>query len=183
MTLSVDSTPLSPTCNSYVGSAEMETYVAERVTDATAKATWLALTSALKAAYLVNATRAIDTVADFIGYQYSRDQKLKWPRYDAWVEGYLLDVTTFPHQVRDATAEMALWIASNGGAMFVQQAGAAFDAIKVGPINIDFNEYGNGPQFKYFPDIVAYLLRDIADVTNPPIPGSAMVKTVRLIRA
>ena len=182
MALVVDNTPLSPTCNSYASVAVMDTYVTDRVPDPAVKVAWDALTDPLQAMYLVNATRALDSVCDWIGYRYSRDQKLDWPRYDAWIEGYLLDVVTFPQAVIDAACEMAIWSMQNAGLVSVSQ-NASFDSIKVGPIAIDFNEGVGGVSEKYFPDIIAMILRDYAGFSNPQLPNSQQLKTVKLIRA
>lgn len=183
MTITVDAVPLSPTCNSYVTVAEADAYVTDRITDAPTKTAWSALSADAKATAVVNATRAVDNFADFIGSKYSRDQNLKWPRYNAWVDGYYLDPDKVPLAIKEATIEMAAWTTVNKGQIAVEQAGAAYDSIKVGPINIDFNESNNGPQYKYFPDIVAYILTDYGTVNNPQLPASNQVKTVRLIRA
>jgi hypothetical protein len=132
--------------------------------------------------YVVNATRSVDASCDWIGYKYSRDQKMDWPRYDVWVDTFMLDVTIVPAAVKEATCEMAIWSMSNNGLVAVGQ-NAAFDSIKVGPINIDFSEAVGGSSDKYFPDIVAMLLRDLGSMSNPPLPGARQMKVARTYRA
>jgi len=182
MPLVLDNEPLSPTCNTYVSAAEMAAYVQDRCPDSAVGVAWRALSNELKATYLVNATRSIDMIGDWIGSKYSRDQNLDWPRYNAWVDQWLLDSTLFPERLKEATCEMAIWSMQNAGLVAVAQD-AAYDAIKVGPITIDFNQQVQGPLNKYFPDIVAYLLKDLGSVNNPEIPGANMVRQVKLVRA
>lgn len=181
MALTVVATPLDPACNSYVSLAEMVTYVSERMSEADAEL-WNELDSASKARYVVNATRALDSFVEWIGVRYSDTQKLKWPRFEAEVDGVDLDYLTFPQAVKHATCELAFWMASNDGSVAVRQQ-AAFDSVKVGPININFNEQAGGSLDKYFPDSVAIILRDYGSIANPNLPGSKQVKMARLLRA
>lgn len=181
MALVVDNDPFSSSANSYVSLAEMLTYVTERVPDAAVLTAWNALSTPQKSMYVVNATRSIDSISEWIGSKYSRDQKLDWPRYDAWVDGYMLDVTIVPDAVKEATYEMAIWSMQNAGLVAVSQ-NYGFDSIKVGPINIDFNESAGGSKDQYFPDVVAMILEDLASVSNPQVPGSRTIKMAKLFR-
>jgi hypothetical protein len=160
----------------------MEEYVSTRVADTELSAQWLALSEDIQSMYLVNSTRSIDGFSEWIGRKYSRDQGLSWPRYDAVVDGYLVDNITFPARVKEATAEMALWSLQNSGAVSTTNS-ATYDSIKLGPIVIDYSESAAGSADKYFPDIIAYLLKDLAQLSNPSLPSSKMGKTVRLNRA
>ena len=182
MALVVVSDPLNPSANSYVSLAEMLDYVTTRVPDSSVLTAWTALTADQKAMYVVNATRSIDSSCEWFGLKYSRDQRMDWPRYDVWVDSFMLDVTIVPQAVKEATCEMAIWTMSNNGLVAVGQ-NAAFNSIKVGPINIDFNESVGGSADKYFPDIVAMLLRDLGVMSNPSLPGSRQMKVARTYRA
>lgn len=182
MAIVLDAAPLSPTCNTYVDESEAAAYVTDRISNSAVKAAWTALTAELRATYLVNATRQIDSIAEWIGEKYSRDQRLDWPRFDAVVDGYYVDNTTFPQPVKEATVEMALWLMGNDGEIS-QSQDAAYDSIQVGPISIDFNEKVSGAKDKYFPDIVAYILRDYAMLGEPGLPSANSVRVVRLVRA
>lgn len=184
MPITVVALPFDTTCNSYVSSEDMETYVTDRVVDASQKATWAGLTDDQKASYLVNATRSLDSLFDWFGYKYSRDQKLKWPRADVYVEGYWVDNTTFPEPVVQATCELALFMAENEGATSVT-SGGQFDSLAVGPLKIDFNEASPASLTgtKFFPDILPILLKDYGTVAMPDIPGASTLKQSRLVRA
>lgn len=182
MALVVDTSPFSLTCNSYASLAGMADYVSTRVPDPAVDTAWTALTTAQKSMYLVNATRSIDSYVEWIGDRYSRDQKLKWPRVNAYVEGFLLDQISFPARVVEATYEMAIWMMANSGEVAIDQS-SSYDMIKVGPITIDFNQQALGSAKQYFPDIVAALLKDLGSVQDPDLPGQSKLKIATLHRA
>jgi phage gp36-like protein len=182
MALVIDTTPLSPTCNSYGSLAGIIEYVSTRVPNATTVTAWEDLDTEVQSMYLVNATRAIDMYVEWIGDRYSRDQRLDWPRVNAYVDSYLVDQITFPLPVVEATYEMALWMMANAGEVYVDQS-SSYDAIKVGPITIDFNQQALGSAKQYFPDIVAAILRDYGTIENPNLPGQMTLKQARLQRA
>jgi len=159
----------------------MGLYLRDRVSE-TVFDLWDALDVEVQRTYMVNATRFLDYAVEWIGDRYSRDQRLDWPRVNAFFDGYYLDPITFPQQVMDAACEMARWMMENDGVISVAQ-NAAFDSIKVGPIAIDFNENVSGTKDKYFPDVVAYILSGLGTVQPPDIPGSNRLKQVKLQRA
>lgn len=182
MALVVNSTPLDPANNSYASLAGSDEYVSTRIPDAAVQTSWAALTAELKGAYLVNASRTLDDLCNWIGDKYSRDQGLRWPRVNAYVDGYLLDSTTFPKAVVEATVEMAVWSMTNSGDVSTS-SNAQYDSIKVGPIAIDFNEGAGLPANFYFPDIVAMLLRDYGGIQAPELPSGNMLKQAYLVRS
>lgn len=183
MPLVLDNVPMSPTCNSYASLAEMSAYVEERVADPAVAVAWEALAEPLQIMYLVNSTRSVDSFADWVGERYYSQQRLDWPRYNTWVDGrYWLEVDVFPRQVIEATCEMAIWMMTQSGVV-AQAQNLAFDSIKVGPLTIDFNESAGGTLNKYFPDILAIILKDLATLSNPDLPGANRLKVARLTRA
>lgn len=182
MPLVVVTDPFAPGCNSYVSVAGADDYVATRVADPAVVTAWTALSADQKAMYLVNATRFLDSSCQYIGDRYSREQQLDWPRVNAWVQGFLLDVTTFPIKLVQATVEMALFTMGTSGAISVQSQ-EALQSLQVGPIHLKFNDNSGQPAYRYFPDIVAYLLRDLGSMTDPNVPSAKSIKTVNLIRA
>jgi hypothetical protein len=183
MALVVDNVPMSPTCNSYASLAEMLAYVTERVPDPAVLAAWTSLTEAQKSMYLVNATRSIDSFADWVGDRYYSQQRLDWPRYNTWIDGrYWLETAIFPSQVIEATCEMAIWMMQQNGVV-AQAQNLAYDSIKLGPITIDFNETAGGTLNKYFPDVIAIILKDLAVLNNPDLPSANRLKVATLHRA
>ena len=182
MALVLNNTPLDPTCNSYASIAEGDEYVATRVQVTASRTAWAALTADDKAMYLINASRALDSFFDWVGDRYSRDQGLKWPRANAYVDGWLLDNITFPRQVIEATIEMAVWSMENSGATVVT-GNAQFDSIEVGPINIDFNESSGLPARTYFPDVIVMLLKGFGNANNPDVPSAGRMRIATLVRS
>lgn len=184
MTITIVAIPLDPTCNSYVSSEDMMTYVNDRVADQTVVDAWTALSDDDKAMYLVNSARSLDSFADWNGLKYSRDQQLKWPRTDVWIEEFWVDNTTFPIPVIQAACELALFMMTNDGATSVS-SGGVFDSIGVGPLRIDFNNGSpvNATGTKFYPDILPILLKDYGSLEPPDVPGSNRLKQVRLTRA
>lgn len=182
MALVVNSTPLDAANNSYASLAASDEYVVTRVVDAEIQDTWDSLDTEVKATYLVNASRTLDNLCQWIGDKYSRDQGLKWPRVNAYVDGYVVDQITFPRPVVEATIEMALWLMANSGDVGVA-SNSQYDSIKVGPIAIDFNEAAGIASTSYFPDIVAMLLKDYGGINQPNLPSNTMLKQATLVRA
>jgi hypothetical protein len=182
MALVVNSTELDPSQNSYVSLAEMASYLTERVVDSTIFDAWDNLDPSQQAAYVVNSSRALDASETWIGNQYSRDQRLKWPRTSAYVEGFLLDVITTPQAVKEATCEWAIWSMQNDGAISVGN-NEQFERIWVGPIKLNFNTADGQPSTTYFPPIVAQILADYGELNNPTLPGGNSLKQVRLMRS
>lgn len=184
MALTVNAEPLSPACNSYISIADADSYVIDRVPDAAVQTAWDGLDTEKKALYLVRASAFLDGLVTWIGDRYSRDQRLKWPRFNAWVDGYYLnDTTGFPEAVTFATVEMALFTMQQEGAVAESNSNARYQEIEVGPLRIDFNNQGTGPADKYFPDIIAILLKDLGTIDNPDLPGLNKAKNMRLDRA
>lgn len=182
MPLTLDSTPLSPTQNSYVSSSEMVDYVQGRVSSVDTQTAWHNLDQSAQIAYIVNATRSLDNIVNWIGEQYSRNQTLRWPRVAAFIENFQLDVDTTPVAVKEATCEMALWLMGLGGATSVQ-GNEAFQRLWVGPIKLQFNDQSGSPATRYMPDIVAQILRDYGSFESPATPGGRTARMGSLQRA
>jgi hypothetical protein len=181
MALTVVSDPLDPACNSYADPEEMLAYVTEQTNEVTAEL-WSDLSEEQQATYLVNATRSLDSLVQWIGDRYSGDQRLKWPRYNAFVDGFELEITTFPRAVVEATCEMALWLMSNEGASSTVET-PAYDSIRVGPISIRMRDNAGLPAQKVVPDVVALILADYGQISGISQPGSGSAHTVRIERA
>jgi hypothetical protein len=185
--LVIDATPLGANCNSYISLADADTYVTDRVTEATKVTAWDALTDAQKSQLLVRATEILDSIVSWYGDRYSSDQNLKWPRVnvviDGWYDRYRSTDTTFPPPIGYATVEMALFINEQDGAIKEDNDNALYDEVAVGPLRIDFNNQGTGPAERYFPAIVAVLLKDFGTIDNPDLPNTGRMKIARVSRA
>lgn len=182
MALILDSTPFSPTQNSYASLSEVNAYVLNRIMDTDVQDAWGNLDQPVQVALIVNASRSLDAICVWIGEQYSRDQLLRWPRTNAWIENFQLDVTTTPTPVKESTAEMALWLMGTKGATSIQGQ-EAFERIWVGPIKLQFNDQSGSPATRYMPDIVAQILVDYATFEAPGTPGGNRARMAHLSRA
>jgi hypothetical protein len=99
-----------------------------------------------------------------------------------YIDGYIIDSTIVPDAIKDATCELVVWLIGNSGAIS-QTQDASYDSIKVGPLVIDFNEQVAGSKYKYFPDIIGYIISGYGTLKEPELPSSRSVKVARLIRA
>ncbi|MGT2429251.1 DnaT-like ssDNA-binding protein [Cupriavidus basilensis] len=101
--MAIDSTPGSPTADSYVSVAEADAYWIKR-----SSAAWVAAATTLKESTLVRATSFVDAENAWKGVRRTSTQALSWPRYDVMVDGYLLLPDVIPARVKDAVCELAL---------------------------------------------------------------------------
>lgn len=117
--------------NSYVSEATLTTYATDRgVTLTTGTAVLLIL--------------AMDYVEslDFIGYQYTEDQALSWPRTDAKKDDiYWYDSNEIPQKLKDGLCEVALAIdAGNSPAANLERA---TKREKVGDLEVEYSDGSN----------------------------------------
>lgn len=182
MTLVLDAVPLSETCNSYITVAGADGYVADKVAVASVETAWNALSADDKVLYLVRATEFLDGMVSWYGDRYTSDQNLKWPRLNFYIEGLLFDFgLAFPQKVTYATVEMALFLMQQSNATSGTNEDVAYDAVEIGPLKIDFNIPATAVT-KYFPDIIAILLKDLGLIEDPDLPKTNRLKQVRLVR-
>ena len=103
------------TANSYVTTAE-----ALAILDV--KPTQLAAFTALpddatRDNYLIWASGWLDDYMDWKGYKTVETSGLRWPRTDVYdCDGILIDANTIPAQLKQATAELAVWLINNDAA-------------------------------------------------------------------
>lgn len=187
MTLTVDAVPLSATCNSYITVADADSYVADKVAVAAVVTAWGALSADDKKLYLIRATEFLDGMVSWFGDRYSALQNLKWPRFNLYIEGLLVNptpgLTAFPTKVTYATVEMALFLMQQSNATSETNENVSYDAVTVGPLKIDFNTDGTGAAVKYFPDILPILLKDLGVIEDPDLPNTNRLKQAKLVRA
>jgi len=103
-------TAASATANTYCSLAEAETYMESKFH----KTAWTAATDSQKDIVLAEATRLLDQHYSFVGFKYTELQALRWPRTEVLTpDGYDVAWTTIPQFLKDATAELALYILSS----------------------------------------------------------------------
>lgn len=92
--------------NSYVTVAELTTYADER---------GVTISAAEEEDLLIEAMDYLESL-DYIGYRYTEDQALEWPRADAVkYKIYWYEVTEIPQDLKDAQCEIALAIDAGNG--------------------------------------------------------------------
>lgn len=138
--------------NSYITLADAETYFAERLNSTE----WDAETDANKTAALIQATKMID-FRSYLGGRYVSTQALAFPRAGLVDDGIVVDDSTVPQKVIDATCELALYLLQEDYS--APDDLSEFSAVKVGPIEIDTKSGGRSASGqKTFPPFVLSLL-------------------------
>lgn len=164
--MAIDTTPGSPTADSYVSVAEADAYWAKRQSDV-----WASKMPPDKEAALIRATAHVDASYGWRGCRESSTQALAWPRYDVYVDGWPLESTTIPKQVRDAVCELALKALT--GELVADVSPQQLVEQTVGPITRKFApEERNGGQ-KLYPYVDSLL--------GPLVSGGS--GQIRLVRA
>lgn len=126
----LDATAGGMTANSYLTRAEAAAYFARRLRTSA----WVGASDPEKDLALMTATARLDQ-EDFLGVKATREQALKWPRYDTCDrDGYWYDSDSVPRPVQDAACELALYLLETDG---LRQSGLSnFAHIKLGPLDI-----------------------------------------------
>lgn len=171
MTIVVEDGTGLASANSYVSGDELATYCEDRaITLASSD------DDAIEAA-LVRATAAIDGGyrMAFPGYRASaRDQALEWPRLAAYdYEGILIDGTSVPPEVKQATCETAIRELADPGSMTPDlERGGFIRRMKAGSVEIEYG--GNNNQTVY--TIIDGILSRITggSVSTSPMFASAV---------
>ena len=87
--------------NSYISEAELSTFATDRGVTLSGTASVL----------LIKAMDYIETLC-FIGTKYNEEQALQWTRDGVYIDGYYIERSTIPQQLKDAQAWMAISIDS-----------------------------------------------------------------------
>ncbi len=90
--------------NSYVSETELTTYAIARGITLVGDEEEL----------LINAMDYIESLA-FIGLKWTRDQDLKWPRSDVWIDGYYIDSDTIPNELKNGQMAVAIAVDQGNG--------------------------------------------------------------------
>lgn len=142
------------TANSYVSLVDCDTYHSDR-----GNTSWTGEDAAKEAA-LIRATQYLDMHyrSRFLGYRYSEEQALEWPRYDAEDDnGYYLD-NEIPKELEQATCELALR-ALSGELLEDQDRGGAVRRVRIGEIETEYSESAPaGTIYRFVDEILGRLL-------------------------
>lgn len=119
--------------NSYVDLTYADTFFLNSIgNDA-----WPAIDSEKEAA-LIESTRILDLLFDWVGLIATDTQALRWPRSDVLdMDGRPVDPAAVPKILKDATCNLAYYLIQNGG---LNQAQSNLKGLKVGPIDLKFSE-------------------------------------------
>jgi len=146
MALVLVATAGSSSANTYITLAEAESYFEARLHSST----WDDSANITKNEALVWATRLLDNYFNWVGLKVTSDQALQWPRQSVIDErGDLLDSTTIPNFLKNATAEFSMWLIASDRTADPSSKGVK--RIKVDTIDITLDKIDRS---KVIPDIV-----------------------------
>lgn len=123
--------------NSLASVAAADAYVADR-----AIAGWSALTTQAKEQALVRATDFVNSTYQnaWKGFRNTQAQALSWPRYDVFVDLFLVASNIVPTPVIYATIEMALRASID--ATLIEDQGRVITREKVDVLETEYSEFG-----------------------------------------
>lgn len=143
--------------NSYITVAELTTYADER---------GVTISAAEEEDLLIEAMDYLESL-DYIGYRYTEDQALSWPRSDARkYKIYWYDTDEIPQDLKDAQAEIAL--AVDAGNSPLENLDRKTKREKVGDIEVEYSDGSNS----------AVVVRKINAKLKDLIVGSGLQFTV-----
>lgn len=119
--------------NSYVDVA----YADEFFTNSINNSSWPTVLADKEAA-LIEATRLLDSQFEWNGAIVIGDQALRWPRTSAYdMDGRLIASDIVPKILKDTVCNLAYYLIQSGG---LNQSASDLKSLKVGPIDLKFNE-------------------------------------------
>jgi hypothetical protein len=157
----------------------VDAYIGAHFVSPALVAKWNSLVTGQKEAALIRAAQLLDRHVKWTGDIASDTQALSWPR--AWVldrYGREIASTIIPTFLKEFQIETALWIIDQAG-LIPQVGNSEFESVRVGTLEIDFNEQG-GVRRSLLPEEVVAALRPMG-VYYAETPGTP--KTVSLLRA
>ena len=146
--MTLDTDPTSPTFNAYCTILQSDAYHATRLHNTA----WTGAITATKEAAIIWATRNFETLL-WKGWKSDPAQNLQWPRTGVFKDGdevqdrlafpllysqFMLDGTTIPTFLREATAEAAMWLIASDTTAPVGTEG--FSRIKADTIELQIDK-------------------------------------------
>jgi hypothetical protein len=160
-----------PNANSYISLEEANSYFENKRLNSSS---WTSTSDANKKIALKMATSVLDHEVQWKGEKRYTAGSLRWPRN--WVyddDGALLSNDYVPSTVREATAEMALWLL--GQDRFTNRSGIGLKKLRVDVIELEFDKYD---KVDLVPSFIRRMLIEFGDVHT-----SSGIKTQKLIRS
>lgn len=139
---------------------------------------WFGADEALKLSSLSYASNMLDSFFDWEGVITSQVQDLRWPRTGAYDrDGRLIDPDSIPKELRDATAILALELASNDINGSVPDN---LKSLKVGPVSLGFDTSSDAVSNMPIPQRIISMLSALGLYTGPRDSNTAYnVKVLR----
>ena len=156
----LDATIGGSSANSYNSVVEADDYFESRV----GGEGWAALTN--KDTLLITAGYTMDDGFNYPGYKTSADQSMDWPRVTS--DPDLAD-DVIPDKIKRGHLELAFYLYENGYATVAQ----SLDSVKVGSIEVDFNE--DIPQ-GLIPENIQTIVYPLGSLTGPASGGNGIVQ-------
>jgi len=128
MTIIVEDGSIVSGANSYVSEAELTAYASARAITLSSDYTSEQL--------LILAMDYIESLS-YKGLKYTSTQVLQWPRLDVWIDGYYLNASTIPSQLKNGLMQTAIAI-SNGNNPLADQARKTVRE-KVGDLEVEYS--------------------------------------------
>lgn len=147
------------TANSYVSVVEADDIVAVNIH---ASPKWVALTTAEKEKLLAWASRFLDAHTRWYGTKTVETSGLRWPRkgvYDR--DNILLADNVIPHQLKVATASMAVYLIENDRT--VERSQDALTRLQVDVVELEFRE---GYTLALVPNHMEYLVAGLGAISG-----------------
>lgn len=167
MALTVITTPGATDANSYCSKTEADTYFQAHLY----KTDWENASSSNKNIALVMATRILDEQVDWAGYIADDEQALRWPRDSVFtIDGVELDDDTIPDFLKNATAEMAMYLLASNRTADDETLG--FSRIKAEGLEMVIDKTDRQ---EVIPDAVYQMVKNYGDMMS----GAPTVEIVR----
>ena len=136
--MSLDTTPGSPTQDSYATLAEFETYAASRLP---ALSWFTSATDPQKEAALRAAARELDACFAWTGTAVDDTQALTWPRSGMLTRnGYSIATTAIPNDLKNAQCEFALQLGAGDRLADNDPLKKGITSIKAGSVALTFSD-------------------------------------------
>ena len=182
--MTIDATAGGASANSYVTTAEADTYFGTSYN----RTLWADAITATKETLLIEASRLLDTLVQWNGYLATNTQVLSWPRsyvqnpdsypahrsyMDSSLGGPYLSSTTIPKPIKEIAYELAYDILAKSG---FQSAESELTKVKLGTLSVDFSERVKS---QGFPQIVRDMITRWGEYA---VHSSNNVSSVELVR-
>jgi len=156
--ITVITTPGAADANSYCSRDDADTYHSARLHNST----WTSASDDTKDVALVMATWLLDNDFVWAGLISSTTQALRWPRSGITDQDNIyIDDDTIPDFLRDATAELAMWLIASDRLAEADTAG--FSQIKIGSL---FAIIDKNDRNERIPDIVRSMVSYYGEVKS-----------------